>query len=241
MTGRGGEAREEENQYKSSVSTRRRREKRPGTNEPLSACVTRHGGIRVAFFFNVVELFNRAPTGRGTTISCITSVYVRRAVPKKVVPRYADCSTRLPTPTDLGPRLRPIHEIILVHHLRASLVSRGCAPVDYAHSPYVSTWIPEHHWNLLIRAAIVLRWLDKCFAYLFLFEYKFSREGENRDSTIIFIYFSNHSIIYIRWILCKYEGGVRRLFELKEDCDWKKIILNSLKLFKFHVNDAEIS
>lgn len=74
-----------------------------------------------------------------------------------------------------------------------------------------------------------------------MFEYKFSREGENRDSTIIFIYFSNHSIIYIRWILCEYEGGVRRLFELKEDCDWKKIILNSLKLFKFHVNDAEIS
>lgn len=32
-------------------------------------------------------------------------------------------------------------------------------------------------------------------------------------------------------------GEVRRLFELKEDCDWKKIILNSLKLFKFHVND----
>lgn len=34
----------------------------------------------------------------------------------------------LPTLTDLGPRLRPIHEIILVHHLRVSLVSRGCVP-----------------------------------------------------------------------------------------------------------------
>lgn len=70
---------------------------------------------------------------------------------------------------------------------------------------------------------------------LFLFEYKFSTE--NRDSMIIFIYFCNRSIMYNVEFCMIYEGGVRRLFELKEDCDWKKIILNSLKLFKFHVND----
>lgn len=127
----------------------------------------------------------------GTTISCITSAYVR---PEKGR-RYADCSTRLPTPTDLGPRLPPIHEIILVHHLRASLVSRGCAPwitLTAVRSPYVSTWILQHYWNLLIRAASGIvsdDWINASCPYF----YSNTNFRENRDSMIIFI--CNHSIM----------------------------------------------
>lgn len=67
------------------------------------------------------------------------------------------------------------------------------------------------------------------------FEYEFFQ----RDSMIIFIHFSKYSYIgeCTMLDLCKHERGwIRRLFESKED--WKKIILNRLKLFKFH--DIEI-
>lgn len=127
----------------------------------------------------------------GTTISCITSAYVR---PEKGR-RYADCSTRLPTPTDLGPRLRPIHEIILVHHLRASLVSRGCAPWITLTAP---TYPPESPSTIMESVDsssewYCVRWLDKCFVPLFLFEYKFSRESWFYD------YFYMQSFDYVEF------------------------------------------
>ena len=135
------------NQYK-AASRRGKRENDRGTNEPLSV-VSREththtqrerererGGWGVPFFSSFFffvqrrqsfssELQRAAPGTRRGSLASHPLTFVM--LPEKGS-RGMPTARTLPTLTDLGPRLRPIHEIILVHHLRALLVSRGCAP-----------------------------------------------------------------------------------------------------------------
>ena len=130
------------NQYK-AASRRGKRENDRGTNEPLSA-VSRDTHTRretererrVTFFFflfffslSAVRAFQASSTAApGTRRGSLASHPLTFVMLPEKGSRGMPTARTLPTLTDLGPRLRPIHEIILVHHLRALLVSRGCAP-----------------------------------------------------------------------------------------------------------------